>query len=166
MKVYQAYKTDMYEQVDNTEVLGICSTVEKAREFIRKAMDRDCKLIIEEVIVDEYDSGAKLEVYTLENGLEWKSENSDANYGDMKMLLLTNTYYEVQSLPVLASDIERAIELYHRWCDDNNEEPEIEYMSASEFVSLDDAVIGHVLYHAELYKEVSLQEFFLALAEA
>jgi hypothetical protein len=166
MKVFGVYTTDMWETRSEDSQKGIFSTVDLARDCVRELQEEDTKVIIETMTIDEVDSGAKLEVYDFVNGLEWNSTNSDAEVGSLAMVSLYSSYYEVKGFNVEKRLIPIVIEHYMRWCEDNKQEPEIEYMSASEFVDLDDSVINHVLYHAELYKEASLLEFFKALNEA
>jgi len=125
--------------------------------------DEDTKVVIEETIIDEVDSGTKLEVYSFESGLEWKSETSNAKIGSMIMVSLSSSYYEVSNLTVLKEDIERVINVYQQEMEKEGEEPEIEYMEVEEFLGLNDAVINHVLYHAELYGDTSLIDFYKRL---
>jgi len=86
MKVFTVYTTDLWESRISEDAVGIFSTVEKARDCVLSIIEEGTKVAIEEMIIDEVDSGAKLEVYSFDEHieLEWKSEFSNAQYGQLK----------------------------------------------------------------------------------
>ncbi len=92
MKVFTVHSTDEWETRTSEAQIGIFSTVEKARDCVKEVFNynNEGKLVIEEAFIDEIDSGAKLEVYSFENGLEWKSDYSNAELGSLAMESLSN----------------------------------------------------------------------------
>jgi len=74
MKIFGLYYTSMHEENSKVEYAGWFETVELARECVLTHFEDAEKMVIEEIILNEFDSGAKLEVYENESGLIWRSE--------------------------------------------------------------------------------------------
>ncbi len=163
MKVFTAYITDVWETGSSENIICVFSTIELARKTVLDNIDEETKVIIKETTLDEIDSDITLEVYSFERGLEYKSETCDLEINSRAMVYLSSSYYEIKNLVVLREDIERVIDVYQLEMEYSGTKPEIEYMEVDEFLELSDAQINHVLYHAELYKDVSLTEFFKRL---
>jgi len=86
MKVYQIYTTNVWQDDSSRENIGVASDIETARAFVRSALDdnsSEFKVIIEVCNVDEYEGYSKVEVYDFQDGLEWKSNESDAEIGSL-----------------------------------------------------------------------------------
>jgi len=162
MKVYQVYTTNMWQDSDSRENIGIASDVETARVFVRSALDdnsSEFKVVIEVCNVDEYEGYSKFEVYDFQDGLEWKSNESDAEIGSLSTVLLATDYYE-GTYRVEKALIDVVIDSYMEYMEKNNLEAEIEYMSIDEFLELDTTTIDHVLYHAEMINNEKLRDFY------
>lgn len=97
MNVYQIYSADVWLNSKSKEDIGIASSIEKARGFVKSALSEsnaDVKIVIETCKVDEYSGYAQFEVYDFECGLEYKNNDSDAEYGFLKMVSLKSDYYD------------------------------------------------------------------------
>lgn len=81
--IYGVYLTDEWESRASDEYIGFFSTPKLARASAAETLRHNDgnKVVIEKIIVDEVDGGAKFEVYCFKNGLEWKSKESDAAIG-------------------------------------------------------------------------------------
>ncbi len=163
MKVFTVYTTDVWETTSSEDTIGIFSTIELARENVLDNINEETKVVIKETILDKIDSDVKVEVYRFEQGLEWKSETSDLEIGSKAMVCLSSSYYEIKNKVVLKEDIERVIDVYQLEMENLGTKPEIEYMEVDEFLELSDTQINHVLYHAELYNDVALVDFYKRL---
>lgn len=166
MKVYGVYSTDNWETRTSENYIGIFSTPELARKQVLDNIDSDTKIVIEEIVIDEVDSGAKMEVYSFESGLKFKSISSDAQYGSFAMATLDSDYYEVKNFSFEKRLIPTIVDSYMKYMQENNLEPEIEYLNDNEFLELDENAMSHVLYHAEIQKNLKLKNFFQRLNQA
>ena len=86
-----------------------------------------------------------------------KSNNSENN---PNMVSFSSDYYEVDNIKIDKTYIPIIIRNYMNWMIQNKELPEINYMDTDEFLKLPSNKIDHVLYHAELYNNPVLKEFF------
>lgn len=87
MKVYGVYTTDQWQSRNSKIYVGFYSTIDLARDAAVASLEENVHACIEEIIIDEPDSGVKFEVYENEAGLTWKSEVSDAEIDSMSKTL-------------------------------------------------------------------------------
>ncbi len=76
MKIFGVYTTDNEERESARNYIAFNSDIDKARETVAYVIEDEAKVVIEEIILDELDSGAKFEVYSSVYGLVWKNEES------------------------------------------------------------------------------------------
>lgn len=76
MKIFGVYTTNDHEEQSENKYVIYADTIKIARETVACVIDDYDKVIIEEIMLNELDSGAKFEVYSREAGLEWKSLGS------------------------------------------------------------------------------------------
>ena len=163
MKVFTVYTTDVWETTSSEDTIGIFSTIVLARENVLDSIDEETKVVIKETTLDKIDSNVKMEVYSFKQGLEYKSDTSKLEIGSQAMAYLSSSYYEIKNKVVLKEDIERVINVYQLEMEHLGAEPEIEYIGVDEFLELSDTQINHILYHAELYNDVTLVDFYKRL---
>ena len=165
-KFFRVYNTDIWESRDSEIHNGVYSSFAKARETVKLITEPDQKTIIEELYLDEDDSGAKLVVYDFEYGSEYKNNDTLEELpelGDLAMAYLNSSYYEVTNFKLEKRFISTIIDCYMKWCEENKQELEIDYMEDDEFLELDQGIIDHVLYHAEMICHPDLDELFKEL---
>lgn len=64
---------------------------------------------------------------------------------DSEGVVRHSDYFDAE---ITADDWTEALELYHDWCIDNNQEPEVDKETELDFVS--DEELNHVIYHATM----------------
>lgn len=69
--------------------------------------------------------------------------HSKAWTNDSENVIRVSEYFEAE---VREEDWEEALEMYHEWCKDNDETPEVDLETELEFVS--ESQLNHVIYHA------------------
>lgn len=82
-EAFLVFSTDQWQSNTSYELEGACSTIDQAREVVAKIFKEygeDTKAVIKHTLLDENDF-SDYEVYEYASGLEWKCDESEAEYG-------------------------------------------------------------------------------------
>jgi len=86
-EAFLVFSADQYQTTNASyELEGVCSTIDRAQEFVTKIFrecGEDIKVVIQTAVLDD-DGFHNYEVYGYESGLEWKCDESKAEYGYLR----------------------------------------------------------------------------------
>ena len=154
MKIFGVYTTNDWQEKTSIEYKGWFSTIEKARKIVEQLiLENFKKVIIEETVIDEFDSCITLEVYDLESGLEYKSDLSDGTIG-----MLSKNSILVEKLN--NQFIEERIEFFG-----NDEYEAFEGLIDSFNLDTDGSIYVTLIDQDDCYFDVSLNETNVNLSD-